>query len=132
MLQKFTASNYQTFGCALLLLGGTVSTYQVSDRIQARQRQQQAPAISQLPFFKSWLVFAVITTFGGGLLGAIVGMIIGGIMGGAGATVPTTQLITAITGLVLGTPISFLTYKWSVNKFIVAHMLRTIAALSIL
>ena len=81
-------------------------------------------ATPELPFFKSWLVFAAIATFGGGLLGALVGMIIGGIMGGAGATIPTIQLVTGIVGMLLGLPISFFTYKWSVKKFIVAQMLK--------
>lgn len=83
-----------------------------------------ATATPQLPFFKSWLVFAAISTFGGGLLGAIVGMIIGGIMGGAGATIATIQVVTGIVGLLLGLPISYFTFKWSVKKFIVAQMLK--------
>lgn len=83
---------------------------------------EEFAAASQLPYFKSWLLFVVIAGIGSGLAGAIGGGGIGAIMGSAGASVTTIKIVAGGFGFLLGLPISYYTFKWAVRKFIVASL----------
>lgn len=80
---------------------------------------------SDIPYIKSWLLFFLIATVGGGLAGMVVGALIGGAMGAAGVPVTQIAIVTGATGVIIGIPISFFTFKWSVSKYIVEPMLRS-------
>jgi hypothetical protein len=77
-----------------------------------------------IPYLKSWLVFFLIASIGGGLVGMAVGAVIGGVMGAAGLSLEQIAIVTGATGLIIGIPISFFTFKWSVGKYIVEPMVR--------
>ena len=79
---------------------------------------------SAIPYAKSWFLFFLIATVGGGLLGVIVGAILGGLLGAAGVPLTSIKLICGIVGFVIALPISFFTFQWSVRKFIVNPLLR--------
>jgi hypothetical protein len=81
----------------------------------------QTPSI---PYLKSWLMFFLIATVGGGVVGAIFGMVLGAILGAAGVSPTSIAPICGVAGFVLGIPISFLSFQWSVRRFVVAPLLR--------
>lgn len=76
-----------------------------------------------IPFLKSWAIFALIATLGGFVAGFIVGAVIGAIMGFSGASAQSIQIAGSIGGFIIGLPISYLTFKWSVNKYIVSKFI---------
>jgi len=80
---------------------------------------------SAIPYLKSWLLFFLIATVGGGLLGAVLGAILGAFLGAAGISLLDIKLICGATGFVIGLPISFFTFQWSVRTYIVDPLVRS-------
>ena len=79
-------------------------------------------------FGKAWLVFFLVATVAGGLFGAIVGAVLGLVLASLGFGITAIQIAGGIVGFVLSVPISFFTYRWSVQRFIVAPLLATMAS----
>ncbi|MEO0491637.1 MAG: hypothetical protein AAFX95_11010 [Cyanobacteria bacterium J06639_16] len=71
-------------------------------------------------YFVAWLLFFLAATIGGGVVGFIFGAIIGVILGISGVTDPNV-LATAggIIGFIVGIPVSYLSFRFFVGKFIV-------------
>ena len=67
---------------------------------------------------RAWLIFFLIVTFGGGLLGAVIGGIIGAILGSAGVSANVIMLTTAVLGFFISIPISYFTFRWSVVRYV--------------
>ncbi|WP_152979541.1 hypothetical protein [Stenotrophomonas daejeonensis] len=78
----------------------------------------------EIPYAKSWLLFFLIASVGGGILGALAGAIIGGILGAIGVPLVKIGVVTGIFGFAVGIPISFLAFKWSVGKYIVTPIVK--------
>ena len=78
----------------------------------------------QIPYIKSWLLFFLMATIGGGIVGMIVGALIGGATGAAGVSIKQIAIVTGVVGVIIGIPISFYTFKWSVSKYIVKPLLQ--------
>ena len=76
-----------------------------------------------IPYLKTWLIFFLIATVGGGLLGMAIGGVIGFFLGAAGFSITQIEVICGVFGFVLGLPISFFTFQWSVRTYIVAPLL---------
>lgn len=76
------------------------------------------------PFFKSWAIFFVIATTGGAAAGFVAGALLGGLMGASGASMQSIKIAAGILGFALTLPISYFTFKWSVNKYIVNNVIR--------
>lgn len=74
--------------------------------------------LSEFDHFKAWLLFFLGTTIGGGLVGAIIGGVIGGFLGAAGMSVPQMTPILRITGFVIAVPISYITFRIVVGKYL--------------
>ena len=70
-------------------------------------------------YVKAWLLFFLIATVGGGVAGAIVGGICGAVLGIVGLGIGMIKIVGAVMGFVVGVPISFFTFRWSVNEYIV-------------
>lgn len=84
------------------------------------------PPSLKLPYLKSWAAFYFLSLFLGLGAGAVVGFLVGLLMAAAGADLSNLQLFGAVGGFLIGLPISFICYRWSVDKFIVPAMgLRT-------
>lgn len=72
-----------------------------------------------IPYFKAWLIFAISSTllaFGAGIA---VGFVVGAALGIAGVSIEQIQTICSILGFVLGLVVSFLIFRWVVDRFIV-------------
>lgn len=74
----------------------------------------------QVPYFKAWLLFFLLATVGGGLVGMLIGGALGAVLGASGVPVIQIGLITGGVGFLIGVPISFFSFKWAVGKYIVA------------
>jgi hypothetical protein len=81
----------------------------------------QTPVI---PYAKSWLLFFLVATVGGGLLGMVIGAVLGAFLGVAGVSLESVKLICGMVGFVVALPISFFTFQWSVRTYIVDPLLR--------
>ncbi len=81
---------------------------------------------ASFPYFKSWFVFFLIAGVGGFFLGAVLGGVAGAILGAEGVSISTIKIITGVGGFLIGLPISYFTFKWSVGKYLINPMLATI------
>jgi membrane protein implicated in regulation of membrane protease activity len=72
----------------------------------------------EFDYFKAWLLFFVIATVGGGIIGIIIGGIVGGILGAGGMALPQMTLILQIVGFVIAIPVSYLTFRGVVGKYL--------------
>jgi hypothetical protein len=71
------------------------------------------------PYFKAWLLFFVIASAGGALVGGMAGLFLGVALALANVGPGTIKLSAAVLGFVLGMPISYFAFKWVVSQFIV-------------
>jgi hypothetical protein len=71
------------------------------------------------PYFKSWLIFFLVSAVGGGIGGAAAGSITGVIAQALGYNMTALQIASGIAGFVVSMPISYFTFKWSVSKYLV-------------
>ncbi len=73
-------------------------------------------------YLKAWLIFFVVGTIGGFVAGAVVGGVAGFVLalvnGGDANAVSQKQLLFNALGFVVGIPISYVVYRWSVSSFI--------------
>jgi hypothetical protein len=76
-------------------------------------------------YLKSWFLFFLVATIGGGIAGGILGGIIGFVLGASQVPMDRIQLITGTVGFVAAIPISFFTFRWSVKTWIVEPLLRS-------
>ncbi len=69
-------------------------------------------------FFKAWLCFFLLATFGGFGVGMILGMIVGMVMAASGADLQQIQTLSGFLGFIVAMPISFVCFRWAVVRFI--------------
>ena len=74
------------------------------------------------PYFWAWLVFFLIATVGGFVVGAIAGMFLGVALAVAKAPPETIKVAATVLGFVLSVPISYFTFRWVVSAMIVGKM----------
>jgi hypothetical protein len=89
-----------------------------------------SPSEVQASYLKSWALFFLLSSVGGALAGAIAGGLAGAVLGGSGVPVPAIKVATGIVGFVAALPISYLAFRWSAAKYLVAPLLLRANALS--
>ena len=72
----------------------------------------------EFDYFKAWLLFFLIATVGGGLVGIIIGAVVAAFLGAGGMSLPQMTRILQIIGFVIGIPISYLTFRAVVGKYL--------------
>lgn len=76
--------------------------------------------------FKAWLAFFLVATIGGlvagALLGGIAGFILAALNGGDPHVVAENRFLFQAGGFLLGIPISFFSYQWSVSRFVLPQV----------
>jgi hypothetical protein len=72
----------------------------------------------EFDYFKAWLLFFVIATVGGGLVGIIVGAFVGAFLGAGGMPLPQMTRILQIVGFIIALPISYFTFRAVVGKYL--------------
>ena len=79
--------------------------------------------MSEAVYAKAWLLFFVLATVGGFVVGAIVGFFAGAILGAAGVDLSAIKMITGALGFIVGLPISYLSFRWSVSRFVIPKVI---------
>jgi integral membrane sensor domain MASE1 len=74
--------------------------------------------LKEFDYFKAWLLFFLVVTVGGGLLGLIIGSFIAGFMGAGGASLAQMTTVNRAVGVVIGIPISYFTFRAVVGKYL--------------
>ena len=74
------------------------------------------------PYLKAWFLFFMVATLGGALAGGLLGGILGFLLATAGVATTTIGFIGTVAGFIIGLPISFFTFRWSVRRFILPSL----------
>jgi hypothetical protein len=78
--------------------------------------------LKEFDYFKAWLLFFLIATIGGGVVGLVLGGFLAAFLGAAGATMEQMTLGGRILGFVIALPISYVTFRAVVGKFLVPKL----------
>jgi hypothetical protein len=73
-------------------------------------------------YLKAWFFFFLVATIGGAAAGAVVGAIIGAVLSGSNIPLPTITMVGATVGFLIGLPISYFTFRWSIQRFILPNL----------
>ena len=72
----------------------------------------------EFDYFKAWLLFFLIATVGGGLVGLIIGSFVAAFLGAGGMPLPQMTRILQIIGFVIAIPVSYITFRAVVGKYL--------------
>jgi hypothetical protein len=73
---------------------------------------------SEVQYFKAWLLFFFIATVGGGLIGIVLGSFLAAFLGAGGMSVAQMDRPVKILGVVIGIPISYITFRAVIGKYL--------------
>ncbi len=78
--------------------------------------------LKEFDYIKAWLIFFFVATVGGELVGGIIGALLGGGLSVAGFSISQVKIICGIAGLLVGIPISYLTFRIVVSTFLLPKL----------
>ncbi len=70
----------------------------------------------EFDYFKAWLLFFLIATVGGGLVAMVLGSFLAAFLGAGGMPLAQMDRPLKILGVVIGIPISYVTFRAVVGK----------------
>jgi len=73
---------------------------------------------TEFQYFKAWLLFFLIATVGGGLVGMVIGSFVAAFLGAGGMSLPQMTRILQIVGFLIAIPISYITFRGVVGKYL--------------
>jgi putative flippase GtrA len=73
---------------------------------------------TEFQYFKGWLFFFLVATVGGGILGMIIGSFVAAFLGAGGMPLQQMTRILQIVGFVIAIPISYITFRAVVGKYL--------------
>jgi hypothetical protein len=73
---------------------------------------------TEFQYFKAWLLFFIVATVGGGLVAMIIGSFVAGFLGAGGMPLQQMTRILQIIGYVIAIPISYVTFRAVVGKYL--------------
>jgi hypothetical protein len=74
--------------------------------------------LKEFDYFKAWLLFFVIGTVGGGLVGLVIGSFLAAFLGAGGMPDAQMTRVLQIVGFVIGIPISYVTFRAVIGKYL--------------
>jgi hypothetical protein len=72
----------------------------------------------EFDYFKAWLLFFLIATVGGGIVGTVIGSFVVAFLGAGGMPLQQMTRILQIVGYVIAIPISYITFRGVVGKYL--------------
>jgi hypothetical protein len=78
--------------------------------------------IPEIKYLKSFVIYTLIAVVVAAVVGAIQGVILGGILGASGVDIKTIQIITGLTGFIIGSVISFFVFRWIIQTHIIPQI----------
>ena len=85
-------------------------------------------ADSRIPYFKAWFIYSIGTVLLAFFAGMAVGFVLGAVMGAAGVPLDTIRTVCGIAGAVFGIIVSFVMFRWTVDRFIVPAIMTPTSA----
>jgi hypothetical protein len=73
---------------------------------------------TEFQYFKAWLLFFVVATIGGGIVGLLIGALLGAFLGAGGMSLPQMTRILQIAGFLAALPVSYVTFRAVVGKYL--------------
>jgi hypothetical protein len=74
--------------------------------------------LREFEYFKAWLLFFLIGTVGGGIVGVIIGSFLAAFLGAGGMPLSRISRILQVVGFVVAIPISYITFRAVVGKYL--------------
>lgn len=84
-------------------------------------------SVSEWVYFKTWFVFFLGASVFGAVIGGLVGGVMGAILGFQGASPERIRIVCGIVGFLVGIPISYAMFRWTVGSFIVKRISRAMS-----
>jgi hypothetical protein len=78
--------------------------------------------LKELDYIKAWAFFWVLSTVGGLLVGFVAGGMLGFVLGGLGVHMRTIKILCGGLGFLLGIPISYFLFQFSIRMFLVPKL----------
>ena len=72
----------------------------------------------EFDYFKAWLLFFLVSSGLGILLGIIIGSFVAGFMGAGGASLPQMTTVNRVVGFITGVPVSYFTFRAVIGKYL--------------
>jgi hypothetical protein len=72
----------------------------------------------EFDYLKAWLLFFVVATVGGALIGLLLGSFVAGFMGAGGANLDQVTTVNRVVGWVVGIPVSYITFRAVIGKYL--------------
>ena len=72
----------------------------------------------EFDYFKAWLLFFLIATVIGGAIGLVIGSAVGAVLSARGMPVRELAIVLQVVGVVIAMPISYLTFRVVVGKYL--------------
>ena len=73
---------------------------------------------TEFQYFKAWLLFFLIATVGGGIVGIVIGSFVAAFLGAGGMPLSQMTRILQIVGFVIAIPISYVTFRGVLGKYL--------------
>ena len=73
---------------------------------------------NEFDYFKAWFLFFLIATVVGGAIGMVTGSAVGAVLSARGMPIRGLAIVLQIVGLVIAMPISYLTFRLVVGKYL--------------
>jgi hypothetical protein len=73
---------------------------------------------TEFDYLKAWLLFFLIAAVIGGAIGMVIGSAVGAVLSARGMPVPKLAIVLQIVGLIIAMPISYLTFRLVVGKYL--------------
>src|SRR5215467_8980906 len=78
--------------------------------------------LKEIDYLRAWAVFWVLSTVGGFLVGLVAGGMLGFVLGGLGVHMRTIKILCGVLGFLLGIPLSYFLFQFSIRKFLVPKL----------
>jgi hypothetical protein len=78
--------------------------------------------LKELDYLKAWAVFWVLSTVGGAVIGFVAGAMLGFVLGGLGFHTRTIAIVCGGLGFVLGIPLSYVLFQFSIRMFLIPKL----------
>jgi hypothetical protein len=78
--------------------------------------------LKELDYLKAWACFWVLSTVGGAIVGFVAGAMLGFVLGGLGVHTRTIAIVCGGLGFVLGIPLSYVLFQFSIRMFLVPKL----------
>jgi len=90
-----------------------------------------AKLVKESEYFIVWFLFWLSSVIGGFVVGAVAGFVLGLILGMSGVDIQTIKIVCAISGFIIGVPLSYFLFRIFVGQMIVKKVEARISSMEI-